>query len=839
MSQHKKDETQPLVLSEGTFPIIEQVTTGMPGGFFIYHATGKEELIYANNALIRIFGCDDLADFKRYTGFVFRGMVHPEDWARVSESIQLQINHNDEALDYVEYRIIRKDGSIRWLQDYGHFVHTKRYGDVFYVFVEDATERHLKELSNTRMTQLLQERLETLGRLEHETTALRLVHEILRSGMWSMEFNEQGKMVSVLWSEEFRAMVGYQSEADFPNTLEAWSDLIHPEDKQQVLKAYYGTIADYTGKRVYDVKYRLLTKNRGYRWFQAAGKLSRRPDGTPITYVGMFVDITEQKQKDEELETQRRMLEDALGQAQRANRAKTVFLNNMSHDIRTPMNAIIGFTALASNHIESKELVKGYLDKIMSSSNHLLSLINDVLDMSRIESGKMHIEETACSLTDVMHDLKTIVQADIRSKRLEFFIDTMDVVNENVICDRLRLKQVLLNVVGNALKFTPPQGMISVRITETGDAPEGWGSYKFTVRDTGIGMNPEFLQHIFEPFERERTSTISGIQGTGLGMTITKNIVDMMHGSICVESEVGKGSAFTISFQFRLSSEPCRVETVPELKGLRALVADDDFNTCVSVTKMLSSIGMRPEWTTSGREAVLRAKLALEQEDEFDAYLIDWLMPDMNGIEVVRRIRRLIGGGKPIIILTAYDWADIETEAREAGVTAFCSKPLFLSELRAALLQSGHDIIQEGPAWSGMEDSFAGRRVLLVEDNELNQEIAATILEEAGLTVAMASDGAQAVEQVKNSAGAPFDLVLMDIQMPVLDGYEATQEIRRLDDPLLARVPIIAMSANAFEEDRQRGMEVGMNGYQGKPIEIEKLMDALKAVFSKETPPVP
>ncbi len=488
-----------------------------------------------------------------------------------------------------------------------------------------------------------------IAQIERERTAMENIQAALGSGPWSMDFNERAEIVSCIWTDMFRKMLGYKSEEDFPNRLESWSDLLHEEDKAYVMKEYWDTVRDYSGEKTYDVRYRLLTKNAGWRWFHAAGRLSRREDGSPVTFVGFFIDIDDEKKMEARLEAQRADLEDALAAAQHANRAKTTFLNNMSHDIRTPMNAIIGFTSLAAAHIDNTEQVKDYLTKIATSSNHLLSLINDVLDMSRIESGKVKIEEKECSIPEILHDLKTIVQADIMSKQLDFYIDTVDVINEHVMCDRLRLNQILLNLLSNAMKFTKPGGMVSVRILQKRNAPEGYADYEFQVKDTGIGMSPEFLKNVFEPFERERASTISGIQGTGLGMAITRNIVDMMGGSVSVESEVGKGSTFTVSLQFKTCSGPVRQETIPELLGLRALVADDDFNTCSSVTKMLSDIGMRPDWTTSGKEAVLRVKLAGEQNDEYAVYIIDWLMPDMNGVEVVRRIRGLIGEKTPII----------------------------------------------------------------------------------------------------------------------------------------------------------------------------------------------
>ena len=695
MQRQEQKEQHVLSLSEQTFPIIEQITAGMPGGFFIYHADRDERLIYANQALIRIYGCESLEEFREYTGFTFPGMIHPEDVEAAERSIREQIFSCSSDLDHVQYRIIKKDGTIRWIEDYGYFLHTDAYGDVFYVFVEDATEKHFKAIDDARVAQLARERLKALEALEHETTALKLVHEILSSGMWTMEFNEQGKMISVFWSQEFRTMIGYQDEHDFPNLLSSWSDLLHPDDRERVLKQYYAAIEDYTGKKLYNVEYRLLTKNQGYRWFRATGKLSRREDGTPITYVGMFVDITQHKETDEKLREQHKLLEEALVKAQHASQAKTMFLNNMSHDIRTPMNAIIGFTNLASTHLDDPDLVRDYLNKITASSRHLLSLINDVLDMSRIESGKVTIEETRCSLPQVFRDLHSIIQSDLETRTLNFRLDDSMLIHPYVICDRLRLNQVLLNVLSNALKFTPAGGTISVSAAERpGKNPET-AVYEFCIRDTGIGMAPEFLEHIFEPFERERTSTVSGIQGTGLGMSITKNLTELMNGHIAVESQKGHGSTFTFTFTFRLCEAPDNQE----------------------------------------------------------------------------------------------------------------------------------------PSDSTFPKPTAGWHLLLAEDNELNKEIAVTILEEAGCTVDIASDGVEAVEKVKNSAGNPYDLILMDIQMPIMDGIEAAKKIRAMDDPSLSGLPIVALTANAFEEDRQRVLSAGMNGHLGKPIDTNMLFSTLHGIL--------
>lgn len=531
-----------------------------------------------------------------------------------------------------------------------------------------------------------------------------------------------------------------------------------------------------------------------------------------------------------EEQVQKLMLAEALGEAQYANNAKTTFLNSMSHDIRTPMNAIIGFTSLAMSHIDNRELVQNYLEKIITSGNHLLSLINDVLDMSRIESGKVKIEEKEASLPEIIHDLKTIVQSDVKAKQLSFYIDTQDVTDEIIVCDKLRLNQVLLNLLSNAMKYTKPGGSVSVRIIQSGEAPEGYAAFEFRIKDTGIGMSREFLEHIFEPFEREQTATISGIQGTGLGLSITKNIVDMMHGTITVESEIGKGSEFIVSFQFKVNGKALKTEHLPQLAGLRALVVDDDINTCTSISKMLSAMGLHPDWTTMGKEAVVRSKFALEQEEPFDVYLVDWLMPDQNGVETVRRLRKIVGQEVPIIILTAYDWGDIEEEAKEAGVTTFCSKPVFLSEL-CNVLSAPYETGEQEEQAEALPACFEGKKILLVEDNEINQEIARTILEEAGFVIDTANDGTVAVEKMKENPADAYDLILMDVQMPIMNGYQAARAIRVLDDTVKASVPIVAMTANAFDEDRQLALEAGMNGHISKPIDITVLMETLGEIL--------
>ena len=591
---------------------------------------------------------------------------------------------------------------------------------------------------------------------------------------------------------------------------------LHPRDSKNPKKNYLEGIQT-SEQKEWDFEY-VHQKTGEQRWFHIVAM------GSEVNRKKKYILVMSDRTSDRNMN---QALSEAVRAAETANRAKSNFLSNMSHDIRTPMNAIIGFTTLAVSNIDDKKRVRDYLGKILSSSNHLLSLINDILDMSRIESGKIHLEETEVSLSDVLHDLKTIISGQIHAKQLELYMDAMDVTNEDVYCDKTRLNQILLNLLSNAVKFTPAGGTVSVRIRQCPGTQKGSGLYEIRVKDNGIGMSQEFVKKIFSPFERERTSTVSRTQGTGLGMAITKNIVNMMGGTIEVHTEQGKGTEFIVRLPFRIQSEHQRIEKIAELEGLKALVVDDDFNTCDSVTKMLVRVGMRSEWTLSGKEAVLRARQSMELGDAFHAYIIDWRLPDMNGIEVTRQIRSR-GDDTPIIILTAYDWSDIEVEARAAGVTAFCAKPMFMSDIRNTLMSAIGQKLAEDTILPSVDSDFRGRCILLVEDNELNSEIAVEILNEYGFLVDTAENGVEAVQKVRNSTPGNYDLVLMDVQMPVMNGYEATKQIRALDDPALAGITILAMTANAFDEDRKKALKCGMDGFLSKPIVIEELISILQ-----------
>ncbi len=787
---------------------LETIFTNLDCGVMRHSVDGKK-ILSVNRAALEILGYESTEELMNAGFDLIADSVMNEDKGKLRECIRELKKVGDNV--NVEYRVQHKDGKI--LHIMGNVKLLKENGELFYQrFLLDCTAQKLQERSKEQQnTELIQ--------------ALSIDYSLvcffdLHTGKGSILRNTDSS--GELFASSFAGVLHLEE-----NIEQYISQQVYEDDRESLRRfcSLERLKEELAQKPVQYMNYRILWKGE-LTYFQLKVVRTGNWDENYGIVLG-FRSVDEEIRSEME---KKNLLEDALMQANKASKAKSVFLSNMSHDIRTPMNAIVGFTSLAIKHIERREQVEEYLKKIMTSGNHLLSLINDVLDMSRIESGKIHLEEASCSLPDILHGLRNILQADVHAKQLELHIDAMDVRDEEVYCDKLRLNQVLLNLLGNSVKYTSSGGSVSLRITEKGGAPEGFANYEFIIKDTGIGMSEEFVAHIFEPFEREKSTTISGIPGTGLGMAITKNIVDLMNGVIEVKSEQGVGTEVVVSFTFRLGATPKKTITIPELKNCRALVVDDDFNTCDSVSYMLGQIGMRAEWTLSGKEAVLRTRQAAMRGDDYGVYIIDWLMPDMNGVEVSRRVRKERGKDAPIIVLTAYDWSDIEEEAREAGVTAFCSKPLFFSELQSCL-QTVINAEEEKERVKKKERKLRTGRILLAEDNELNQEIAVEILEEAGFSMEVAGDGQAALEMLKNADPGYYQLILMDVQMPVMNGYEATREIRRLPDPGLAAIPIIAMTANAFEEDRQAALACGMNGHIAKPIDIQNLFDTLDKIL--------
>ena len=739
--------------------------------------------------------------------------VHPDDQQYVEESVRnLNIEHPH---TNIFYRKRNPQGKWFYMQsDFSYLVVGKK--KYIYVTYQDVSAlQKNEELSNAlhdsqKRDEELTNALKALGTV---FTNMLIVHLEDRKAEWLKTQEDKADILECFQDAyAIRDLIG--------------NNYMLPEYRQGYLEF---TDLDTISERLENHKIlRYIYRNRSKQWIALSAIVQNRDENGRVTDIQFLThDVTDQRERELQQEDALRI---ALTSAEHANKAKTAFLNNMSHDIRTPMNAIIGFTALAAAHMDQPDLVKDYLTKIGTSSQHLLSLINDVLDMSRIESGVVKIEEKEVCIPDILHDLKMIIQGNIQAKQQDLYIDTQDVVHENVITDRLRLNQILLNIVSNAIKFTPVGGMVNIRVSEKPCSRRGFTIFEFRIRDNGIGMSEEFQTHVFDSFSRERSSTQSGIKGTGLGMAITKNIVDMMGGTISLTSKEGKGTEFVVTLNFKTLEKATVYGAIPELVGARALVVDDDVHTCMSVSKMLREIEMRADWSTSGKEAVIRANEAFEENDAFKVYIIDWLMPDMNGIETVRRIRAVVGDETPIIILTAYDWADIEQEAKEAGVTAFVEKPIFMSELRRVLTKP-MEIKEETSQQTERENRYSGKKLLLVEDNELNREIATALLEEIGIIVDSVEDGTDAVERMNEVEDDRYDLIFMDIQMPKMDGYMTTREIRTLKNNKKANIPIIAMTANAFEEDKKKAFKADMNAHIAKPIDIKTILAVFDQVF--------
>lgn len=780
------------------------------------HSLDGSRIISVNPAALEILGYESEKELLEGGFHLISPSVIDADKKSLEEKIRSLKNPGDSVS--TEYSVRHADGEIRHIM--GNVKLIEENGEQFYQrYLLDCTEQKIKEERE---------------RKEAEKRQMELIYAL------SVEYNlvcsfdlATGKGAALRIGECEKDLLEpiFSGELILEECIEKYIEAgVYEEDRELFRQAASREWLEkeLSTKLIHWVNYRTVCCGK-MRYFQM--KAARAGDWEENREIVLgFRSVDEETKSARE---KNELLEDALAQANRASKAKSTFLSNMSHDIRTPMNAIIGFTTLAVTHIDNKNQVEEYLKKIMTSGNHLLSLINDILDMSHIESGRIHLEEEPCSLPDILHELRNITQGDVHSKQIDLYMDAVDIRHEEICCDKLRLNQILLNLLGNAIKYTRAGGMVSLKVVEKAETLAGYANYEFHIKDTGIGMSEEFVKRIFEPFERERNSTISGIQGTGLGMAITKNIVDMMNGTITVKSKQGVGTECIVSLALRLGCGEKIPQDIPELKGFRALVVDDDFNTCDSVSAMLQQIGMRAEWTLSGKEAVLRTRQAVMRDDPYFVYVIDWLLPDINGVEVARRIRKETGDNVPIIVLTAYDWSDIEEEAREAGVTAFCSKPLFYSELHRCL----NSIVSTDKVGKEEEEEqkkvYSGR-ILLAEDNELNQEIAVMILEEAGFTVEVAGNGQEAVEMLKNSTPGYYQIVLMDIQMPVMDGYEATREIRRLENKDIASTPILAMTANAFEEDKQEALHNGMNGHIAKPIDIDNLMETLEEILERE-----
>ena len=761
------------------------------------HTVDGGQILSVNRAALNLLGYSSQSEMEKAGFYMVADSVLEEDKDFLRQAIRSLKKVGDTV--NVEYRVGHKNGDI--LHIMGSIKLLEQNGSLFYQrFLLDCTEQKL---------QAKREEQHHLGLIHALSLDYNLVCYLdLNTGEGNcLRISDcpYGVLNSLFAGKHNigESLTGYIDKCVYSDDREMMRQTLSREHLRRALEEDSVAYANY----------RTLCNGKTQYFQMKAVQAGSWDEGCAVVLGFRSVDQETRR----ELE-KKSLLEDALAQANRANEAKSLFLSNMSHDIRTPMNAIIGFTTLAASRIDNRDQVELYLQKIMTSGNHLLSLINDVLDMSHIESGKIQLEEKRYSLPEIFQDLRNMVQGDVQAKNLELHVDKADILNENIYCDRLRLNQVFLNLLSNAIKYTPAGGSIHILMAERPAAAPGYANYEFQVRDTGIGMSREFLSRIFEPFERERNSTFSGIQGTGLGMAITKNIVDMMGGAISVQSQQGEGTVVTVSFPFRIDGGEL-VPPLPEWADKRALVIASQPEDVLQALRRLRVRG----------QAVAPGELAGRWDGEFDLYFVDW--PLQGGADMLRAIRGRVGTAVPVVVLSEADWADIEEEAKAAGASGYCGRPLFLSRLRSCLAGL---LRTEGGARS-IEQPKGRRlrsgRILLTEDNLLNQEIATALLEEAGFQIEVADNGAAAVDMLRQSEPGYYQLVLMDIQMPVMDGYQAAEAIRALENPALSSIPIIAMTANAFEEDKQEALRHGMNGHIAKPINVNVLFAKLDEIL--------
>ena len=552
---------------------------------------------------------------------------------------------------------------------------------------------------------------------------------------------------------------------------------------------------------------------------------------TSVDHSERFVAVLSDRTQERKSEL---ALRDALAIAKTANESKSVFLSNMSHDIRTPMNAIVGFAALLQRDAGNPEKVREYTRKITSSSQHLLGLINDVLDMSKIESGKTTLNLSVVSLAELVEELGAMMQPQAKAKHQQFKIDVYDIYNEEILGDRLRINQILINILSNAIKYTPEGGRIDMVVRQMPQNTKNYARFHFEIRDNGIGMSQEYLETIFQPFTRESTKKTSEIQGTGLGMAITKNLVELMGGTIEVESQRDKGTTFRVDLELRVKEQDVDPDFWKKHGVTKMLIVDDEEEICIGIQNVMADTGVQISYALGGQPAVSMAQKAQSEGMGYDLVMIDWQMPDISGIETARRIRRIVPSHVPVMILTAYDISRIEQEGTEAGIDGFLQKPFFLSNFRLMLDHLKSDHTEEKEAVQEQDNILAGKNILAAEDNELNAEILTELLEMAGASCQVAGNGREALEMFEGAESGQYDLILMDVQMPVMDGYEATRAIRGCRHPQAKTIPIIAMTANAFSEDVKDALDAGMDEHVAKPIDMERLKSVIKDIIKRK-----
>ena len=751
-------------------------------------------------------------------------MVHPEDYPHISASVAEQIDASDDNMDYVEYRIIHKDGAVRRVDDYGHYLETDAYGGVYTVFISDITEKHdriVSELEGHKAT--IDTLNETIGRMDADHLTFGSVAQALAGDYFSIYVVDPDTEAFVEYSssEEYKNLGIEKHGANFFElSRRNMGTLIYPEDRERFMAVFSRERVLKIIKRDghFTTKYRLMIDGVPTYVSMKAALLENRNERRLI--IGLN-NIDAQMKREEEF--RKHMVE-------ARTRAKNDFLANMSHDIRTPMNAIVGYTNIAKSRWDEPTVVADALDKIGSSSHFLLSLINDILDISKIESGKMQLSTGPCDLRDIFRRIEDITALQAKNKSIAITYMHDSVHHYKVTADELRIEQVLINITGNAIKYTPEGKSVELIAEELGATKDGKIKYRFVVRDTGIGMSKKFLPRIFDAFSQEDSSSTSRYGSTGLGMPITKSIVELMNGHIEVESEKGKGTVFTVTVTLGESDRKNLRTEEDDLvsQDMSVLVIDDDRIALEHAEIVLGQVGVSCDTAESGWEGVDKVRIRHGRREDYDLILIDWKMPKMDGIDTTRHIREIVGPDTPIIILTSFNWEEIADEAKEAGVDTFVSKPLFaenvMEEFREAFRRKQEALKDETA-------DLKGRRVLLAEDVKVNAEIMMMVLAMREIESELAENGRIAVDLFESHESGYYDAILMDMRMPEMDGLEATRLIRASDHADAKSIPIIALTANAFDEDVQRSLQAGLNAHLSKPVEPERLFETLERLI--------
>ncbi|MEW4411691.1 response regulator [Clostridium sp. AN503] len=787
---------------------IGHLYNAVPEGIALLTMERPYRFIQLNREGLRLLEYPDDAANDAPRGRKLEDVLDPEDSGQIMDIIQETVMTGRK--NPFENRLARKDGSLFWASGIIEKTLDQEGRDILIATFHDITAEKLAEEAAER--EKLQERTMLVGAISNVfpvIISLNLSRDTLK-----FIYIGKGLMTDLGHETSFSQLYKEIMTTVHPDSLEEFKRRFAPD-------ALAGTLGK--DKREIFLEARQMLKDGQYHWISNQIIYVDNPYSEEKLAILLSRSIDEQRHEEEQ---HRQALQSALEGARAANTAKSQFLSNMSHDIRTPMNAIMGMAAIAATHLDDRERVTECLKKIGLSSRHLLSLINDILDMSKIESGKLSLREEPFNFAELVSEVVELMQPQAAAAQIELVVRLSLLQQETVIGDALRVRQVYLNILSNAVKYTRAGGSIQIDVWDECSSRSGRRNYLFRCADTGIGMDSEFLEHLFQPFERAQDSTTSRIAGTGLGMAITKNIVNLMSGDIQVESVQGSGSVFTVTMPMQLQ-DACQEAVPQEWIGIHSLVVDDDRQTCENAAELLVDMGLRAEFATEGRSAVERVIQAKNTPDPFSLVIIDWKMPDMDGVETARRIRQEVGPEIPVIILTAYDWSEIEREAREAGVTSFISKPFYRSKICYLLNEiSGETQMAEAPSVSAARD-HTGCRILLVEDNDINREIARILIEETGAEVEEAFDGAEAVQKISQAKEGYYDLIFMDIQMPNMNGYEATRAIRALGREDMAEIPIIAMTANAFDEDIRLALRSGMDAHFAKPLEVRKLEQIL------------